>query len=204
MPELARTLVGGLQCIQEQVRLAPCTPGWVACTVSSAQPAASGGSSGQVWYDPWCVYEWPHIGACRLSQMRDYGENYALNYGMSRKMWRAALRMPVARPAAVLKTQWERIASSVEWHFAGDSEHLRHLPNFYSKQNVVSYMLEKNCRNWTIFCRLHGMVEVKYQCRIACEQNRCFCWYWPGCLEVIALKLFYMDQLPDWSAEGTL
>ena len=42
---------------------------------------------------------------------------------MSRKMWRAALRMPVPGPSAALKTQWERIASSVEWRFAGDSEH---------------------------------------------------------------------------------
>ena len=46
--ELARILVGGLQCTQAQVRLVPSTLGRVACIVSSAQLAASEVSSGQV------------------------------------------------------------------------------------------------------------------------------------------------------------
>ena len=97
-------------------------------------------------------------------------------------MWRAALRMPVARPAAALKTQCERIASCVEWRFAGDSEHLRNLPNYYSKQNVVSYMLEKNGRNWTIFCRLHGMVDVSVPTTLRLWTEYGSSWYWPVCI----------------------
>ena len=69
----------------------------------------------------------------------------------------------VGQKSSVLThVQWKMIATCVEWRFAGDSEHMRNLPDYYSKQNVGSYMLDKNCRNWTKVCVVSTNQSIRF------------------------------------------